>query len=93
MKLTYNNVTRKTSNVPGVETQLPKWGDTTDMEMVDNTPVVDNYDYGAYFYAIATALVRRGYVRGDTLFGAPYDFRKGPSKTIFIFHLLNVIEL
>lgn len=84
MRLTYNNVSRTTSNVPGVETQLPKWGDTEDMEMVDSTPVVNNYDYGAYFYNIAAALVKRGYVRGDTLFGAPYDFRKGPSK-LFIY--------
>lgn len=83
MKLTYNNVTRKTSNTPGVETQLPKWGDTEDMEMVDSTPIVDNYDYGAYFYYIAAALVKRGYVRGDTIFGAPYDFRKGPSEFAF----------
>ena len=84
MKLTYNNITRKTSNTVGVETELPKWGDTDDMEMVDSTPIVNNYDYGAYFYYIAAALVKRGYVRGDTLFGAPYDFRKGPSKTIFL---------
>lgn len=81
MRLTYSNVTRETSNTPGVETGLPKWGDTDDMEWVDSTPIIDNLDYGAYFYYIAAALVKRGYVRGDTLFGAPYDFRKGPSKT------------
>lgn len=46
MRLTYNNVTRKTSNTPGVQTELPKWGDTDDMEMVDSTPVINNYDYG-----------------------------------------------
>lgn len=80
MKLTYNNITRKTSNTPGVETVLPKWGDTDDLEWIDTTPVLDRYDYGDYFSNIAVALANRGYSRGSTLFGAPYDFRKGPSK-------------
>lgn len=50
------------------------------MEWVDTTPVVDNYDFGQYFYPIVNSLVNRGYVRGENIFGAPYDFRKGPSK-------------
>lgn len=81
MKLTYNNITRKTSNTPGVDVLLPKWGDTDDLEWIDTTPLLDNYDYGDYFTHIAVALANRGYVRGTSLFGAPYDFRKGPSKT------------
>lgn len=80
MKLTYNNLTRKTRNTPGVETKLPEWGRVEDMEWVDTTPVIDRYDFGAYFYYISNALIDRGYSRGETLFGAPYDFRKGPSK-------------
>lgn len=92
MKLTYNNITRTTSNTPGVETGLPKWGDTDEMEWVDSTPVVDNYDYGAYFHYIAAALVKRGYVRGDTLFGAPYDFRKGPSEFAIHSMLIKMIS-
>lgn len=81
MKLTYNNNTRKTSNTPGVETILPKWSDTDDMEWVDTTPFIDRLDYGEYYSDIAVALANRGYERGSTLFGAPYDFRKAPSKT------------
>lgn len=83
MKLTYDNVSRKTNNTPGVEIKLPQWGKTEDLEWVDTTPVVDHYDYGAYFFYIAEALSNRGYSRGDSMFGAPYDFRRGPSMLIF----------
>lgn len=80
IRLTYDNVTRKTRNTPGVEIKLPEFGHTEDLEWVDTTPIIDRYDFGAYFYHIAYALIDRGYSRGNTLFGAPYDFRKGPSK-------------
>lgn len=79
MKLSYDNVSRKTNNTPGVEVRLPEWGKTDDLEWVDSTPIADRYDFGAYFYYIAQALDQRGYVRGQMMFGAPYDFRKGPS--------------
>lgn len=36
---------------------------------------------GAYYKDIAQALVSKGYVRDLNIRGAPYDFRKGPSKT------------
>lgn len=88
MKLTYDNVTRKTNNTPGVETKLPEWGRTEDLEWVDTTPVIDRYDFGAYYHYIATALINRGYDRGRTLFGAPFDFRKGPSKLFTLFSLI-----
>ncbi|XP_055309524.1 phospholipase A2 group XV-like [Sitodiplosis mosellana] len=80
MKLSYDNVTRKTKNTPGVEFRMPQWGGVEDLEWVDTTPVIDRYDFGAYFYYISEALVNRGYARGYTLFGAPYDFRKGPNE-------------
>lgn len=51
------------------------------MEWVDTTPVVDRYDYGSYYNVIVNALVNRGYARSKNIFGAPYDFRKGPSET------------
>lgn len=80
MKLSYDNITRKTKNTPGVEFKLPEWGRIEDMEWVDTTPIIDRYDFGAYFHHISDALTNRSYVRGDTLFGAPYDFRRGPSE-------------
>lgn len=80
MRLTYDNVTRKTKNTPGVEIKLPKWGRTEAIEWLDTTPIIDHLDSGAYFYHISHAMTNRGYARGKTIFGAPYDFRKGPSK-------------
>lgn len=80
MKLTYNNVTRKTENTLGVEITPLEWGRTESIEWLDSMPLVDHLDSGAYFYYIALALTNRGYVRGQNLFGAPYDFRKGPSE-------------
>lgn len=53
------------------------------MEWVDSTPILSKYDYGEYYYEIVNALVNRGYVRGKNIFGAPYDFRKGPSNLNF----------
>ncbi|XP_055306545.1 phospholipase A2 group XV-like, partial [Sitodiplosis mosellana] len=53
---------------------------TEPIEWVDTTPILDYFDFGAYFYYVADALVKNGYVRGETLFGAPYDFRKGPNE-------------
>lgn len=38
---------------------------------------------GAYFNSIADALVKIGYVRNISIIGAPYDFRKAPSKYVF----------
>lgn len=60
------------------------------MEMVDTTPLVDKVDYGEYFYTIVKALVDRGFTRGKNIYGAPYDFRKGPSKTRRIVEHPNV---
>lgn len=54
------------------------------MEYVDAT-FLQNYDCGEYYYGIVIALSNRGYERGVHIFGAPYDFRKGPSKRIFLF--------
>lgn len=50
-------------------------------------PLVRSLDAGAYFRDIADALVSIGYIRQKSLFGAPYDFRKGPSKPLIIFFL------
>lgn len=80
MKLNYDNMTRTTQNTAGVDILLPRWGSTESIEWIDTRPIVDRLDSGAYFYDIAKALTNRGYVRGENFFGAPYDFRKGPSK-------------
>jgi Lecithin:cholesterol acyltransferase. len=76
MKLVYDNVTRTTSNSEGVEIRIPGFGSTTSVEWIDPS----HASQGAYFKDIANTLVALGYQRNVSLRGAPYDFRKAPSK-------------
>ncbi|KAG5674429.1 hypothetical protein PVAND_004401 [Polypedilum vanderplanki] len=76
VKLYYNNETRTTSNSPGVELRIPRWGDPEVVEWIDPS----KNHIGAYFKSIANGLVQNGYVRNVSIRGAPYDFRKGPSE-------------
>lgn len=76
MKLTYDNVTRTTSNGPGVEIRIPGFGNSETVEWLDPS----HASPGSYFKDIGNALVGIGYVRNVSLRGAPYDFRKAPSK-------------
>lgn len=79
-RLHYDNVTRTTSNSPGVQTRIPGWGNPEVVEWIDPSKNI-----GAYFKDIGNSLVSHGYVRKKSLRGAPYDFRKGPSeRKIFV---------
>lgn len=75
-RLEYDNVTRTTRTPEGVDIRVPGWGDPEPVEWLD--PSHDST--GAYFNTIGDALVKEGYVRNVSLRGAPYDFRKAPSK-------------
>lgn len=77
-KLTYDNETRTTQNTAGVSIRIPGFGQSDVVEWLDTSftkPLG-----GAYFKDLANALVANGYRRNLTLRGAPYDFRKAPSK-------------
>jgi lysophospholipase-3 len=77
VKLNYNNETRKTSNQPGVDIIVPGFGDPATVEWLDPLKL----SVGAYFKDIANALVEQlGYERNLNIRGAPFDFRKAPSK-------------
>lgn len=78
MKLLYDNVTRKTSNSPGVELRIPGWGDPFSVEWLDPSKASS----GSYFKDIGNTLVAMGYERNVSIRGAPYDFRKAPSKIL-----------
>lgn len=77
-KLIYDNQTRTTQNSPGVTIRIPGFGRSEVVEWLD--PSITQSLAGAYFKDIANALVAKGYVRNITLRGAPFDFRKAPSK-------------
>lgn len=76
VKLIYNNVTRTTSNSEGVSIRIPGFGGSETVEWLDPS----HASTGAYFKDIGTTLVNLGHVRNKTIKGAPYDFRKAPSK-------------
>lgn len=78
MRLVYDNVTRKTSNSPGVEIRIPGFGTTETIEYLDPS----RYGVTGYFNILVEALLKMGYNRNLSLSGAPYDFRKSPRKLI-----------
>lgn len=76
LKLNYDNVTRTTSNQPGVDIRIPGWGDSFVVEYIDPSKASP----GSYYKDVGNMLVNElGYTRNLSLRGAPYDFRKGPS--------------
>lgn len=79
IKLTYDNKTRTTKNPDGVDIRVPGWGGTETVEWLDPS----HASTGSYYTDIATTLVGLGHVRNSTIKGAPYDFRKAPSESIF----------
>lgn len=71
-------MTRTTSNTQGVTIRIPGFGQSEVVEWLD--PSITRSLAGAYFKDIANVLVANGYERNKTLRGAPFDFRKAPSK-------------
>ncbi|XP_014282231.1 lysosomal phospholipase A and acyltransferase [Halyomorpha halys] len=90
IKLNFDEATNKTFNQPGVETRIPNFGDPSRVEYLDPSRLAIT---GDYFSHIGDTLVSLGYIRGENLHGAPFDFRKGPSELgIFFENLTNLIE-
>lgn len=77
--------------MPGVDIRIPGFGRSEVVEWLD--PSITKSLAGAYFKDIANALVAKGYVRNVTLRGAPFDFRKAPSKFTFTQEFLVSREL
>lgn len=91
MRLVYNNITRKTSNSPGVDIRVPDFGSTQSVEFLDPS----RYSLTGYFNILVEGLLKLGYIRNETIRGAPYDFRKSPrkSKTITFIPLLFTLTV
>lgn len=76
MRLEYNNVTRKTTNSPGVDIRIPGFGNTSTVEWLDPSQL----SLTEYFKAVVSTLLTQKYERGISVRGAPYDFRKAPNE-------------
>lgn len=87
IKLIYDNTTRTTRNNNGVDVRVPGWGSTESVEWLDPS----HASTGAYFKDVANTLVSMGYVRNQSIKGAPYDFRKAPNENGDFFVQLKVL--
>lgn len=77
MRLQFDNVSRTTSNQPGVKIRQPLFGNTSSVEWLDSSRL----GYTSYFYHIVEYLqTNLSYVRNVSIRGAPYDFRKAPNE-------------
>lgn len=76
MKLVYDDKTRTTQSPPGVSIRIPGFGNTSTVEYVDPSQV----SVTGYFNILVEEMVKSGYVKGINIRGAPYDFRKSPSR-------------
>ncbi|GMI01918.1 hypothetical protein TrVE_jg4648 [Triparma verrucosa] len=72
IKLNYDSASGTFSNQQGVETRVPCYGDVCGIEYLDMSLKVGD---SAYFHAMIEAFAGKGYVRGETIVSAPYDFR------------------
>lgn len=87
MRLVYDNKTRTTSNSPGVEVRFPGFGNCSTVEWIDPSKT----SRGSYFNKIGDLLKNLIYTDGVSLRGAPYDFRKAPSKNEVSSFINNVM--
>ena len=92
MKLVYNKAAGTCSNVEGVFTRVPGWGDTSSMDYLDPSwSAWAAGDAGNYLHDMVEFLVKQGYTRGSNLRGAPYDFRFAPQSQGTFFQMLKLL--
>lgn len=75
------------ANATGVEMRPFKFGSTIGVEYLDNN-VADTW----YFAPLVDHLIaKHGYVRDESLFGAPYDWRLAPLDNRFWMHQMQAL--
>ncbi|CAN6171355.1 unnamed protein product [Urochloa humidicola] len=72
MRLLYDPTTNEYRNLPGVETRVPNFGSPRAFRNKNPLHPKQCFD------KVREGLERLGYRDGDTLFGAPYDWRHAP---------------
>ncbi|XP_074595737.1 lysosomal phospholipase A and acyltransferase-like [Brevipalpus obovatus] len=76
MRLVYDPETHRSYGPPGVDVRVPGFGNTSTVEYLDPSQV----SITGYFNILVKEMVDYGYVRGVSIRGAPYDFRKSPGE-------------
>ncbi|XP_062317813.1 phosphatidylcholine-sterol acyltransferase [Osmerus eperlanus] len=85
IRIVYNKTTRRSSNAPGVEVRVPGFGKTYPIEFLDTNRLA------GYFHTMVQHMVNMGYVRNETVRGAPYDWRVAPNENEEYFAQLKAL--
>ncbi|KAK2841867.1 hypothetical protein Q5P01_012067 [Channa striata] len=87
LRLVYNRTTRRSSNSPGVQVRVPGFGQTYSIEFLDYNKLA------GYFFTMVQHLVNIGYIRNETVRGAPYDWRFAPNENAdYLTKLRDLVE-
>ncbi|XP_061577139.1 phosphatidylcholine-sterol acyltransferase [Cololabis saira] len=87
IRLVYNRTNRRSSNSPGVQVRVPGFGQTFSIEYLDYNKLA------GYFHTMVQHLVNVGYVRNETIRGAPYDWRLTPNENAeYLTRLQELVE-
>lgn len=78
IRLLYDSSTKQYRNPPGVEIETRDFGDTNSIEYLD--PSMTFFETTNYFHDMVQHFVDKGYTRGETIRGAPFDWRFAPGK-------------
>ncbi|PIK61798.1 putative group XV phospholipase A2-like [Apostichopus japonicus] len=89
IRLIYDPKTKKSSSPDGVNITVPGFGGTESVEWIDPS----HLPFGEYFVGLVNAMVERGYKRGVSIRGAPFDFRMAPNtENAYFSQLKTLIE-
>ena len=72
-RLNFDPETKEFSPIKGVDIETRDFGNTTTVEFLD--PAFHSFDSTVAFYPMVQHFVDLGYVRGETVRAAPYDWR------------------
>ncbi|CAK8678186.1 unnamed protein product [Clavelina lepadiformis] len=94
MQLFFDPKTNKSLSREGIEIRIPGFGNTHDVEYIDDSWLAYFADnVGAYAHNLVEALVSNGYIRGRSVRGASFDFRLSmASNTEYFLRLRKLIE-
>lgn len=75
IRVYYNQTTNQAQSYPGIDFQVHDFGGIDGITHLDK--FVGNISLIPYYSKLVTCFQEKGYVTGETLFGAPYDWRFG----------------
>ena len=76
--LHYDSATKKYRNTEGVQIETRNFGGTDSVEYLD--PSTKFFGTTNYFHDLVKHFVGKGYKRGETIRGAPFDWRLAPGN-------------